>query len=227
MRKRMTPDNKDIVNRYVLVLDTETTGLPRGRRVTPDTFTKWDTARLVQIAWEFYNPAKECIKQESYIVTPDGFDIPEFVTKIHGISTERAHNEGIPLIDVLKKLHILLSYNPVIVAHNMQFDSDIILAEMYRYDNKLTNSIITREMATYKIQIEDMIELWDKCDKQCTMLMGTIPGEKWPKLAVLYEDCFGKAPEGEMHRADNDVRACADIYFHLLVEQMNGTNPDN
>ena len=233
--KRRTSDNEDIVNTYVLVIDTETSGLPGGRNVTRETYEKWNRARLVQVAWEFYNPAKECIKQEDYIVRPEGFEVPEVAANIHGITTERALTEGMPLIDVLKKLHVLLAYKPIIVAHNIQFDNDIILAELYRYQTELTASQIAAQLAGASqsqqtiinksiAQIDDMIELWVKCRKHCTMLMGTLPGQKWPKLAVLYERCFNRLPTGDMHRADNDTRACAEIYFHLLVDQINGTS---
>ena len=223
MTKRLRMDTEDIVNRYVLVIDTETTGLPQGRNVTSETYKKWDKARLVQIAWELYNPSRECIQKECYIITPDNFEIPEVVVNIHGISTERAYNEGIALIDVLKKIHVILNNNPIIVAHNIQFDNDIILAELYRYQNKINNIDLSNRNLLEKLQIDDIIKLWLKCNKHCTMLMGTIPGEKWPKLANLYENCFGHKPEYEMHHADNDVRACADIYFHLLVNEINGS----
>lgn len=222
MTKRMRTDTKDIVNRYVLVIDTETTGLAYARNVTEKTYEKWDKARLVQIAWELYNPSKECIERECHIIIPDNFEIPEVVVKIHGINTERALNEGKPLIDIIKKLHIILNKNPVIVAHNIQFDNDIILAELYRYQNKLKTNLIPHTLID-KVQIDDIIDLWTNTDKHCTMLMGTIPGERWPKLINLYEKCFGSKPDYEMHHADNDVRACADIYFHLLVKEINGS----
>ena len=149
----MRTETKDIVNRYVLVLDTETTGLAYSRNVTAETYEKWDKARLVQIAWELYNPSKECIQKKCYIIKPDNFEIPEVVVNIHGISTERAHNEGIPLIDVIKKLHVILNNNPVLVAHNIQFDNDIILSELYRYQNKLKTNAIAHTLID-KVQIE-------------------------------------------------------------------------
>ena len=157
MTKRLRMDTEDIVNRYVLVIDTETTGLPQGRNVTSETYKKWDKARLVQIAWELYNPSRECIQKECYIITPDNFEIPEVVVNIHGISTERAYNEGIALIDVLKKIHVILNNNPIIVAHNIQFDNDIILAELYRYQNKLTNIHYSQDNLLEKLEIKPLV----------------------------------------------------------------------
>jgi DNA polymerase III epsilon subunit-like protein len=221
MTKRLSRDTEDVVNRYVLILDTETTGLPRDKYAKSTNYTKWDNARLVQIAWEFYNPSKECIIRESYIIKPDNFEIPQVVVNIHGISTERAQNEGISIHEVFNKLYKLLQHNPVLVAHNMQFDSDIILAELYRYQN-INHDNANLHNANHQNIINDSITMWNNCIKHCTMLMGTHPGKKWPKLVNLYEECFGYIPPYELHRAENDVRICADIYFYLLVKEING-----
>jgi len=200
-------DIPSIKNRYILVIDTETTGLPSSRSSPPSQYKYWDSARLVQIAWELFNPEHVCIQQEAHIVIPNGFTIPDIVVNIHGINTERALQEGLPLEDIYKKIDTLLEYNPIIVAHNIAFDNDIILAELYRTidTSPSTNHYIT-----------NIIMQWVKCEKHCTMKMGTLQGQRWPKLAALYERCFNHVPEGDMHRADNDVRACAKIYFHLM-----------
>jgi DNA polymerase III epsilon subunit-like protein len=198
-----------ITNRYVLVIDTETTGLPSSRSSPASNYKNWDSARLVQVAWELFNPEQVCIQKEVHIVIPNGFTIPNVVVNIHGITTERALQEGLPLEDILKKIALLLEYNPIIVAHNIAFDNDIILAELYR-------SIDTCTVSTMTEYITNIIMKWAKCEKHCTMKMGTLPGERWPKLIALYERCFNRLPEGDMHRADNDVRACAEIYYHLM-----------
>jgi DNA polymerase-3 subunit alpha len=190
-------------NKYTLVIDTETTGLPKSRGVTEHNYNNWDGARLVQVAWELFDTDNKCIDKQVHIIIPNGFQIPEVVVNIHGISTERAQLEGIPIEEIWKKLARALEFKPTLVAHNMQFDNDIILAEMYRAKN--TGAIAS-----------DLIIRWIQSEKVCTMLMGTLPGQRWPKLIVLYERCFNRLPEGDMHRADNDVRACADIYFHLI-----------
>jgi DNA polymerase III epsilon subunit-like protein len=64
--------------------------------------------------------------------------------------------------------------------------------------------------------MNDIIQSWIQCDKECTMLLSCNPGERWKKLAVVYENLFGIAPNVTLHRADNDVRICAEVYFKLL-----------
>ena len=202
------------IGRYVLVIDTETTGLPGCRNIIADQYNyiKWNNARLVQIAWELYNPDRECIDVQCHIIKPDRYIIPEVVTKIHGISTEQANREGILIEDVFDKMRTVLMNNPIIVAHNMDFDFNIILAELYRYFNK--NYDIPENNVT------DIIQTWIQADKECTMLMSCNPGERWKKLAVVYENLFGVAPNIEMHRADNDVRICSQIYFKLIDRKI-------
>jgi DNA polymerase-3 subunit alpha len=182
---------------YYLIIDTETTGLPKGRNADILNIDKWNTCRLVQVAWELYDENRLLISQDVFIVKPDQYEIPDRVVQIHGITTEQASKEGIPREDVWVKFKDILVLKPTLIAHNFQFDSDVILSEFYRYDQ------------------HNLIDLWKSCMKVCTMLSATLPGQKWPKLIDLYERCFGEKPVWEMHRADNDVRACAEIYFHL------------
>ena len=198
------------IGRHVLVIDTETTGLPGCRGVIADAtnFVKWNNARLVQIAWELYNPDRVCIDAQCHIIKPDGYVIPDVVTKIHGISTGQALNEGIPIKEAFDKLRGVLMYNPIIVAHNMDFDFNIILSELYRYFN------MNYEMP--ENNVTDIIKTWIQADKECTMLMSCNPGERWKKLVVVYENLFGIIPDITLHRADNDVKLCSQIYFKLL-----------
>ncbi len=52
----------------------------------------YDTCRLVGVAWQVLGPppGMEVLGKGVAVVRPDGFDIPEDVVAIHGISTERA-----------------------------------------------------------------------------------------------------------------------------------------
>ena len=66
----------------VIFIDTETTGIP-------DRTAKWDVdymnyPHVVQIAW------MNQFKQESHIIYPDGWEIPQETIDVHGITTEYA-----------------------------------------------------------------------------------------------------------------------------------------
>ena len=183
-------------NTNTLVIDTETTGLPP-RYAPPHMLEAWETCRIVQIAWEVYDENGNHINSECYIIRPNGFVIPVESSQIHGIQHEHAEKHGSSLMHVLERLMHLLPSIARIVAHNMNFDDNVVQSEVYRLGCPFSKELLNE---------------WNSKEKICTMKAGTAPGKKWPKLAELYAKCFGAPPSGTMHRADEDVRACADIY---------------
>ena len=51
----------------------------------------------IQIAWQLHDAMGNCIEHQDYLIKPDGFNIPYDAEKIHGISTELAQEQGLPL----------------------------------------------------------------------------------------------------------------------------------
>lgn len=183
--------------KYVF-FDTETTGLPRSWKAPVTDLANWP--RLVQIAWESYGADGEKMGEESFIIKPEGFTIPADSAKVHGISTERAMKEGVPLLEVLQKFHALVNESETLVAHNISFDEKIMGAEFLR------------------ARMENIL---DKKKKICTMENSTklcaIPGPyglKWPKLAELHQKLFGTDFE-EAHNASVDIRATARCFWEM------------
>jgi len=181
---------------YVMVIDTETTGLPP-RNVPPWMLDAWSKCRVVQIAWEVYTEDGALVEEKNFIIYPDGFDISEKAASIHGITTEIARTKGVPMATAFEALEASLQSVTTIVAHNMSFDDSVIQSEMNRHKKYF------------------LLSQWETKKKNCTMLMATKPGTRWPKLRDLYVRLFNREPAGTMHSADADVRACADIYFHM------------
>jgi len=181
-----------------LVFDTETTGFPK-RWGAPCTETEsWP--RLVQIAWERYGADEQRLSGEAHIVRPLGFTIPREAERVHGISTARALREGHALSDVLTAFSAALAESAVLVAHNLAFDEGVVGAEFVRAGMS-----------------------WDlrRKTKICTMKASTeycrLPGRngyKYPSLSELYFALFRRRLD-EAHRADTDVRACAECFLEL------------
>jgi len=181
-----------------LVFDTETTGLPRNRNAHFSDLDNWP--RLVQIAWLLFDQDGELQENKNFIILPEGFSIPDEAAKIHGITTERAVEEGIPVRKVLAELSASVDRSHTLVAHNIAFDENVICAEFLRAE--LSHRILQKE-------------------RICTMIAGTeycqIPGPygyKWPTLSELYYALF-KEDFTEAHDAGIDVTACARCYFRL------------
>ncbi|MEI7596758.1 MAG: 3'-5' exonuclease [Bacteroidota bacterium] len=113
-----------------LFFDTETTGLPKNWKAPVTDTNNWP--RLVQLAWLVYNEKGELIDAQDFIIKPDGFTIPAEASRVHGINTQRALEEGVELTEVLVKFNEHISNMPYLVAHNMSFDEKIVGAEFVR-----------------------------------------------------------------------------------------------
>ena len=182
----------------ILFFDVETTGLPIDYKAPVSRLENWP--RLVQIAWLLTDPQGKEIAAHECIVRPSEFLIPHEATRIHGITTEVAHRDGISLREALHRFAFELGKANVLVAHNMAFDEKIVGAEFLR------------------LGCPDFVA---SKPRQCTMQASTkfcrIPaarGFKWPKLEELHRKLFQQEMTGG-HHALVDARACARCYFEL------------
>src|SRR5659263_86375 len=110
-----------------LFFDTETTGLPKNYKAPASDLNNWP--RLVQLAYHLYDNEGNKISEGDHIIKPEGFIIPIEASRIHGISTERAIQEGKSLLIVLREFQSLIEQVDYLVAHNMSFDEKIVGAE--------------------------------------------------------------------------------------------------
>ena len=113
-----------------LIFDTETTGLPKRWGAPLSDTDNWP--RCIQIAWQLHDDMGNLVEHQDYLVQPEGFNIPYDAERIHGISTELAQAEGIPLAEVLEKFNVALGKAKFIVGQNVGFDVNIMGCEFYR-----------------------------------------------------------------------------------------------
>ena len=183
---------------YYMFIDTETTGPPDDYNESPSNTAKWP--RLVQVALIIYSKDQHFIYSTSYIVKPEGYQIPEASTAIHGIDNERAKSEGKNLQWVLEKVIEEAEHVSAFVGHNIEFDLKVIASEMYRvYDqNKLPSlkNICTMKLATNYCEIPSN------------------KGYKWPTLSELYYRLFD-AKLVDAHQASVDVEATSRCFWKL------------
>eukprot|EP00198_Chlamydomonas_reinhardtii_P010773 XP_001700110.1 predicted protein [Chlamydomonas reinhardtii] len=197
---------------YSLVVDTETTGFPRRLPGTPmNGFIReqvpytdlegWSTARIVSIAWRVLAPdGRMELQEHGYrIVRPVGFVIPADAVQIHGISTQRATQEGLPLDQVLDELMSAIQrWNcGVIVAHNLKYDLNVILSELYR-----------RNRAQDVARLERMEGV---CTANCSKFYLGRYHKQAELLKALTDEDMRVA-----HDAECDAEACAKCYVALL-----------
>uniref|UniRef100_UPI0030DC08D8 3'-5' exonuclease n=1 Tax=Bizionia echini TaxID=649333 RepID=UPI0030DC08D8 len=185
-----------------LIFDTETTGLPK-RWDAPITDTdNWP--RCIQIAWQLHDDMGNCIDHQDYLVKPDGFNIPYDAEKIHGISTELAHEKGLPLQDVLEKFNEALAKTKFVVGQNVKFDLNIMGAEFVR--GNLENNL--QELPVLDTCTEHTASL-------CQLPGGRYGKFKLPTLTELHQYLFNK-PFAEAHNATADVEATTRCFLELV-----------
>ncbi|HYC85511.1 MAG TPA: 3'-5' exonuclease, partial [Chryseosolibacter sp.] len=113
-----------------LIFDTETTGIPHNKTAPLTDLDNWP--RVVQLAWQLHDGYGRLISRNNLIVKPDGFDIPYKAEQVHGISTKRATEEGHDLEFVLDAFLQDLASAKLLIGHNIEFDINILGAEMIR-----------------------------------------------------------------------------------------------
>jgi DNA polymerase-3 subunit alpha len=188
-----------------IIFDTETTGLPK-RYDAPVTDTgNWP--RAVQIAWQLHDDMGRLIEHQDYLIRPEGFNIPYDAERIHGISTELAMEEGVPMSEVLEKFAEALSKSKFIVGQNVGFDVKIIGCEFYRagIDSPLLHRVL------------------DTCTEVTATLL-QLPGGrggkfKLPTLTELHQYLFDQ-PFAEAHNATADVEATTRCFFELVRREV-------
>lgn len=188
-----------------LVFDTETTGLPQNFNAPISDSDNWP--RMVQIAWQLHDDDGTLLENQDYIIKPEGFDIPFNASRIHGITTKLANEEGRDLKEVLEEFNEVLKRAKFGVGQNVEFDYKIVGAEFFRKE------------------IENNLQELPKAD---TMLFATdfcqLPGGKGgrfksPKLEEIYEKLYGHKFD-EAHNAAADVNATAQVFFELMRQDV-------
>ena len=181
-----------------LIIDSETTGLPRNWKAPISDLSNWP--RVIQIAWAVFSKDGQPVESTTALIRPDGFVIPADVQQIHGITTERALAEGRKLETVLLELSAAVEKSDSIVAHNVRFDESVISAEYIR--------LRLKPPFPGKKRICTMMQSTDFCH-----IKGPY-GYKWPTLSQLHQELF-KHGYAEAHDAGADVAACAKCFFEL------------
>lgn len=186
-----------------LFFDTETTGLPKRWNAPVTDLNNWP--RMVQLACLLYTADGELLSEGNYIVKPEGFRIPEESSRIHGITTERALQEGKPLKEVLLSFQEMMKQASCLVAHNTSFDEKIVGAELLRCG--MPNSLVgMRSICT-------MHSTTNYC-----AIKGPY-GYKWPRLSELHQKLFGCDFE-EAHNAAVDIEVTARCFWELRKQGL-------
>ncbi len=193
----------------LLFYDFETSGLPDFGQPSEAPHQP----HIVQMAACLVEPeSRNVIASIDVIIEPEGWEIPDEVARVHGITTEIAKRFGVAeRAAVVLFLDLWLKAERRI-AHNESFDARIMRIALKRFGYS-----------------EDVVEQFKEASAECTMTMAkpicqmpptgkmTAAGFnkfKPPKLTEAYQHIIGKPMEGA-HNAMSDVLGCMAIYFAI------------
>lgn len=202
--------------KIILPYDTETTGLPLWNLPSEHP----DQPHIVQLAAELCAEATgETIHQMNVIIRPDGWTIPTEASDVHGITTERAMDEGIPAEDAIDMFIELWKRADMRVGHNESFDMRMVRIALMRHSRYSMETIGDQSFADY----------WKAAPAFCTqgncvkilnlpptekMLAARRRGPKSPNLGEAYRFFTGQELEGA-HDAMVDVHAAKAVYYGI------------
>jgi hypothetical protein len=208
----------NIINKKVLFIDLETTGLPiinkekntniKQEEKYPD-YRKnefYDEARIVQFGWIYLEDFDYTydIKPENIltrIVKPDGFIIPEESIQIHKITNEISNEKGQSIKKCIKKFKNIFNEVDYIIGYNIYFDINVLLNELNRCGiknsiKKIKNLIINNKLLCI--------------GELASQYKGYKSG--MPKQTKIYAELIGKNLENA-HNAQYDICGTIELMY--------------
>lgn len=189
-----------------IIFDLETTGLPLtkgwNQYYSYMELDKYENARIVQIAYMCIDDNYEIISEKQFMF-PD-IDLRDS-EKIHGISREYLNKNGVLFEDVIDEIYNDLKDCDNLIAHNINFDINILSSELYRRGHVSFASMIRKKkLICSMILLKDVVGIKNKY------------GIKYPTLTELYKYVFGQDKEIEnCHNAKYDVLALYECIKNL------------
>lgn len=207
-----------------LVFDTETTGLPQTKYISPDYLHLWP--HIVQFSYVIYDSSLNTIIKsvDNIIKLPENILISQESTKIHGITNEQSRLKGKFIHDILNEFCNDIRTIDRLIGHNIDFDISMVKVELLRiiYGNNIINSELKKckdnfhYILGYKnitCTLKDSIQFCnikalDKYGKEYL---------KYPKLSELHEKLFSNTPNN-LHNSFNDILVTLRCFMKLKHE---------
>jgi DNA polymerase III epsilon subunit-like protein len=206
--------------RYILAFDVETNGLiPKKKEID---YKMAKLPYILQLSFVIYDLHKRKIfrKYDTYIKVDNSVEISEFITELTGITSEKC-KRGKKITDALNDFYDAYMLCQGLIAHNMDFDKNMILIEIER------NREIIMKKIPYCINIFDNVyEKINIIERYCTMRKGIFlcniemkpnnKRKKFPKLSELYCTLFkNESIPKNLHNSLIDVLVCLRCYLKM------------
>lgn len=173
--------------RSVMVFDVETNGLlPRDfklENITPEMVST--LPNILQLSFVVYNIVSNRIMQSynAYIRVSESVEISEFISNLTGITREVVRTKGKPIETVLNHFYQSYLKCDMAIAHNIDFDRNLIGIEIERHKDSLSNYRELRQLFTVPFNQLNGIELY--CTMRASTNLCRLPKMVAPATATL------------------------------------------
>lgn len=200
----------------ILFYDTETTGLPNWGMPSEDPSQPYITQLAAELCDE---ETGETLAAMDMLIRPDGWEIPEELQALTGITMERALRDGQPGADVLQEFVRMWLNSDLRCAHNESFDMRLVRIAIMRDPHYSMEAVGQVSFADY----------WKAAPAFCTqgnsvkiinlpptpkMVAAKRKGPKSPNLGEAYKFFTGQDLVGA-HDAKVDIMACKAVYYGI------------
>ena len=190
----------------ILFFDTETSGFI-SKKIP---FDHPDQAWTVQIGAILADKDGDLAKMNT-IIKANGRSMNPFAQKVHGISPEKADEEGVEELEVAEEFGLLLKQADMMVCHNLDFDMQYVRQLLERNSEGLSDEA----RSTLYLDIPGYCTMKDKAVIKFCGLKNKAGRPKWPKLIELHQILFKEDFDGA-HDAFADITATKRCFFALL-----------
>ena len=217
---------------FYLVFDTETNGLPIDNKT--ENYKDFSNIYLYQIAYYKYDVNLNPVSKINLFVDLDDYKNFVFIEK-NGITEKTLRTKGKKIKKILLFLSKTLNDVHLLIAHNLDFDINVLLTEAKRNNNmELYDKLLSipkfdtmRQAGCLGLKLirwafpsqEDVYNL---------LINGQAPEKKRKKIKPLtFEELENNQTGGQkkelyktLHDADDDTKHCGDI-FRVLIKRWN------
>ena len=205
----------------LLIFDTETNGLPRNIKSSPNFDNERDWPSIVQLSCIVYDTITGHTSAifDSIVSIDASTTLSEESIAIHGITRAKINDSGNPIHEVLDVFFKFFETADLVIAHNIYFDISMISVELIRIINANPNakSVSQMEMLQTKTSLYCTMK---NSIKLCNIQVYSKTGgyyAKYPTLLELHQHLFGISPK-KLHNSLNDVAICLRCYMKITKE---------
>jgi DNA polymerase III epsilon subunit-like protein len=208
----------------LLVFDTETTGLPpKSKTLKNEELHLWPY--IVQFSYIVYDTETHGIVKIKDDIIHIPIEMCQEVIDIHGITNDMARASTCLINNSLQEFYADLLKVDQLIAHNFQFDWNMIQIELMRLairekthnEDDLYISILK---TIQEVPTENIYCTMTNSTARCDLKMRSKFGKefvKFPKLSELHNHLFGVVPRN-LHNSLNDVVICLRCYYKLVLD---------